>query len=88
MLQIGGKGLADIGRQRQLGPPSALTPNCDLAEFPIDIFKLQADDFGSADSKSGEQYQNGVIASSSWSAPVGEPEDFLNAASWQKFRNC
>jgi hypothetical protein len=40
MLQINGKGFANIGRQRQLGPPSTLTPDCELARFPIDIFKL------------------------------------------------
>jgi hypothetical protein len=31
MLQIDGKGFANVGRQRQPGPPSTLTPNCDLA---------------------------------------------------------
>lgn len=66
MLQIGGKSLANIRRQRQLGPPSELSPNCDLAEFPIDIFKFQADDFAGAESEPGKQHQNRVTA------PCGE----------------
>jgi hypothetical protein len=73
MLQVVGKGLANIGRQRQFGPPSALTANCDLAQLPIDIFEIQANDFGGAEPKSGKQHQNGVITPSARIAPVSAP---------------
>ena len=56
--------LPTSGRQRHFGPPSALASDCDLAEFPINIFELYADDFASAESESGKQHQHRVIAPS------------------------
>ena len=70
MLQIGGNGFANIRRQRHFGPSSAFAPHCDLAEFPINIFKFQADDFAGSESKPGKQHQHRVIAPSSWSASI------------------
>ena len=61
-LQVGGHGLADIARQRELTADRSFSAHEQLTGVPIDVVELQSDDFAPAQTQSREQQQDGVIA--------------------------
>ena len=68
--QIGCESRADIHGQWHPVVQQALAANQDLAGPPIDIIKLEGNDFASAEAEAGEQEKDGVVAASSRCLPV------------------
>ena len=63
VTQIGGKRLAYIVSQWQLGRLPAFSANGDLARAPIDIVQVQTDNFAGAYAEPGEQQQDRIVPS-------------------------
>ncbi len=55
VTQIGGKGGAYVGGQRQLGRFPALSANGDLTRVPVNIVQAQPNHFAGANAEPGEQ---------------------------------
>ena len=53
-VQIERDGLTDVGRQRQLCPTSALSPDCDPAVVPIDVLQVQRNDLAGSQTQPGQ----------------------------------
>ena len=75
MAQITRDGSCDIRRERQLRPFPTFPAHRDSRVFPIDIFEVESDDFTRPQTKSREQKQDGVIASSHRRASVAMMQD-------------
>jgi hypothetical protein len=85
-VQILRDGLADVCRQRQLCPYCTFSADRDPSALPIDVLKIQSSDFACPKTKSCQQKQDGIIASTSGGRLVAAVQHSLNFNRRKMFR--
>src|SRR4051794_37013598 len=76
--QVRGDCFTDVCRKRQFATPATLATNCQLPPVPVDVINIESRDFTGAQTESGKQKQDGVIATSHRRIPINTGQQFLN----------
>ena len=86
VTQIGGKGRAHVGGQRQLGRFPALSAKGNLPRAPIDIVSVQPNDFAGAHAEPGEQQQDHMVPPADGRRSIATRQNTFHRGSRQKPR--
>jgi hypothetical protein len=86
LLQVTGQRLPHLRQQRQPIFPRTLSPDQNLAPFPMDVLQAQPGNFPAAQTQASQQQQNGVITPTGRSVLVAAVQELLNLFRFEKLR--